>query len=246
VKTILITNDDGINGPGLLPLAKSLSKIANVLIVVPEHDRSAISHSITLNKPLQVKEIKKNFYATDGTPADCVRFGSLYLLKRKLDLIISGINTGPNLGQDIIYSGTVAGAREGALLGIPAFAVSVANFLKPNYPLAARISTQIAGMILKNSFPEDVYLNINIPHRVKGIKIVELGKRVYDDDIECRKDPRGRKYFWLAGKTVSGILQAGMDVTAVETGYVAITPLPVTPPSKQLFKSIERWIKNII
>ena len=237
-KTILVTNDDGIRGAGLKPLVSELKKIARVVVIVPERDRSAVSHSITLTKPLHVKEVEKGWYTTDGTPADCVRFGVVYMLKRKVDLVISGINTGPNLGQDVIYSGTVAGAREGAILEIPAVAASVADMNKPNYPLASRVVRQIAQALfaMGRKYPQGSFLNVNIPHRIKGVQLVALGKRIYDDTIECRRDPRGRKYYWLSGKSVSGILQAGMDITAVEQHYVAITPLPVTPHHENLFE----------
>ncbi|MCB4792570.1 MAG: 5'/3'-nucleotidase SurE [Elusimicrobia bacterium] len=244
-KTILITNDDGVNAPGIKPLVKQLSLIARVVVVVPEYDRSAVSHSITLNKPLHVRGLRKDFYATDGTPADCVRFGIIYILKKKADLVISGINSGPNLGQDVIYSGTVAGAREAALHGVPSFAVSVSDYQQPDYSTAAKVSLNLAIKIFKNRFPEGAYLNVNVPRSAKGAKIVELGKRIYDDDIEERRDPRGRKYFWLAGKSVSGLLQAGMDVTTVDNGFVSITPLLVTPPTKYLFKLFSSWIKDI-
>lgn len=242
-KNILITNDDGIHGAGLNPLIKELKKLGNVTVIVPDHDRSAVSHTITLNRPLHVRKMKKNVFTVHGSPADCVRFGVIYVLKRNADLVISGINTGPNLGHDVIYSGTVAGAREGCLLNIPSFAVSVADLNKPNYPLSAKVSYKIASKILSNGLKAGIFINVNVPYKSKGIKVVSPGIRVYDDDIECRLDPRGRKYFWLAGKSISGILQAGMDITAVENGYVSVTPLELTPSSKHLFKTVEKTLK---
>jgi 5'-nucleotidase len=242
-KNILITNDDGIYGPGLKPLIKELKKLGNVVVVVPDHDRSAVSHSITLNRPLNVRELHKDVFLIHGTPADCVRLGVIHILNRSAQIVVSGINTGPNLGQDVIYSGTVAGAREGALLGIPSMAVSVADPNKPNYPLAARITAKFVKNILeRDKFPKEVFLNINIPYKVKGVKVAELGDRIYDDEIETRTDPRGKKYFWLAGKSISGIVQQGMDIETVNSNYVSVTPLEVTPSSKHLFKSIENLI----
>ena len=242
-KNILITNDDGIHGPGLKPLINELKKLGNVTVVVPDHDRSAVSHSITLNRPLNVRELHKDVYLIHGTPADCVRLGVIHILNRSAALVVSGINTGPNLGQDVIYSGTVAGAREGALLGIPSMAVSVADPNKPNYGLSARIAAKFAKNILeRDNFPKEVFLNINVPYKVKGIKMAELGDRIYDDEIEMRTDPRGKKYFWLAGKSISGIIQQGMDIEAVNNNQVSVTPLEVTPSTKHLFKAIESLV----
>jgi len=245
MKTILITNDDGIYGPGLQPLIDEMKKIGRVIVVVPDQERSGTSHSITLHKPLRIQKLAANTYIVNGTPADCVRFSVLSLVKHKIDLVVSGVNAGPNLGQDVIYSGTVAGAREGALMRIPSFAVSVAKWGKNNFPLAAKISRLIAQKLLKYGTPDNVYLNVNVPHIVKGTNITSLGVRVYDDVIECRTDPRGLKYYWLGGKSLSENPRPGTDIAAVNALRVSITPLQLNPTAEHLLTAFEPWTQDI-
>jgi len=245
MKTILVTNDDGIYGPGLKPLVKALKKVARVIVIVPDQERSGTSHSITLHKPLRIQELGSNTFIANGTPTDCVRFGVLSLVKSKVDVVVSGINTGPNLGQDVIYSGTVAGAREGTLLGIPSIALSAAESAKANFPLAARIAEKLVKHIFSGVFPSNVYLNVNVPYRVKGFRVTSLCKRIYDEEIECRIDPRGQKYYWLAGKTVSGAYQAGTDLAAVNKGLVSITPLKLDPTATELMGAFNQWITDL-
>jgi 5'-nucleotidase len=245
MKHILVTNDDGIYGPGLAALVKELGKIAKVTVVVPDQERSGTSHSITLHKPLRIQKINAQTYIVNGTPTDCVRFGALSLMKRKVDLVVSGINAGPNMGHDVIYSGTVAGAREGALLKIPSFAISVVELLKPDFKLAARTALKIANNIFKKGLPDDIYLNVNVPNKARGIEITSLGHRIYDEEIDCRIDPRGRKYYWLAGKFVSGVHQKGTDITVVEGSCVSITPLQLDPTATQLFGEFITWKENL-
>lgn len=245
MKTILITNDDGIYGPGLKPLIKELKKIAKVIVVVPDQERSGTSHSITLHKPLRIMKVAPGIFIANGTPADCVRYGSLSLAKQNIDVVVSGINSGPNMGADVIYSGTVAGAREGCLLKKPSFAISVAEAASGNFELSAQIAAKIAKKLLTKSLPEGIYLNVNVPKHVKGIKITSLGQRVYDDEIDCRIDPRGLKYYWLAGKFVSCIHQPGTDVTVVEESCVSITPLRLDPTAADLFEEFNLWKKDL-
>ncbi|MHB9154532.1 MAG: 5'/3'-nucleotidase SurE, partial [Endomicrobiales bacterium] len=159
------TNDDGIYGPGLQPLVSELKKVGKVVVVVPDQERSGTSHSITLHKPLRVQQLGVDMYIINGTPADCVRYGALSLIKRGVDLVVSGVNAGPNMGHDVIYSGTVAGAREAALLRIPALAVSVAETAGGNFSLAAKVAADLARKILKEKYPEQIYLNVNVPAR---------------------------------------------------------------------------------
>lgn len=237
MKTILVTNDDGIYGSGLKPLVKELKKIGRVIVVVPDQERSGTSHSITLHKPLRIQEIEKDTFLVNGTPADCVRYGSLSLAKRTVDLVVSGINTGPNMGSDVIYSGTVAGAREGVLLGLPSFAISVAEPAGGNFALAGKIAAQIGKKLLGAGIPKGIYLNVNVPKAVKGIKLTSLGQRVYDDEIECRTDPRGIKYYWLAGKFVSCVHKKGTDVTVTQDGYASVTPLLLDPTATDTFEA---------
>jgi len=244
-KTILVTNDDGIFGAGLKPLVAQLKKIANVFIVVPSQEMSGTGHALTLHNPLKIQKITPKTHLVGGTPADCVRYGVRYLLENKVDLVVSGINTGPNLGQDVIYSGTVAGAREGAMLKIPSLAISVGQWEKANYTLASTISAKIAKKVLETKIPKGIYLNINIPYKVEGIKVVELGERIYDEEVECRKDPRGVEYYWLSGKFISGVDKPGTDINAINNNFVSITPLEVSPSATGHIEAFKRWIINL-
>jgi 5'-nucleotidase len=245
MKHILVTNDDGIYGPGLEPLVRELGKTAKVTAVVPDQERSGTSHSITLHKPLRVQKLNARTYIVNGTPADCVRFGALSLMRRQVDLVVSGINAGPNMGHDVIYSGTVAGAREGVLLKIPSFAVSIVDLLHPDFAAAARVAAKLAAAIFKSSLPPNIYLNVNVPNRARGYAVTSLGQRIYDEEIECRTDPRGMKYYWLAGKFVSGVQQPGTDITAVARSLVSLTPLQLDPTATQLFGVFDTWKKSL-
>ncbi|GAB1401135.1 5'/3'-nucleotidase SurE [Elusimicrobiota bacterium] len=224
---ILISNDDGIKGKGLRPLIKEISKLGKVYVIVPEHEMSGMSQSITLDDYRQIKDYGNDIYSLiDGTPTDCVKFGLYSFLKDKIDLVISGINTHPNLGQDVVYSGTVACAREGAYLGIPSMAVSVVNEKQPCFEKSAKIVLQIAKQFVKKAEKgrPAMCLNINIPPNAKGIKIVSLGIRSYDETIVSKKVGR-KTYYKLAGRFISGKKNKGTDIEVVEKGFVAITPL---------------------
>jgi len=242
---ILVTNDDGIHGAGLMPLVRELRKIGDVIAIVPDQERSGMSHSITLHKPLWVNRVKDGIYMTTGTPVDCVRFGVLHMIKRKISLVVSGINTGPNLGEDVIYSGTVGGAREGALLGIPAFSVSLSELGQENFDDAAAFSRRLASMILKNGLPRNIFINVNYPKKKKGVAITTLGKRVYDDKIVSRRDPRGGKYFWLSGKILKSRFVPGTDISSVESGLVSLTPLRIETADPDISKETSKWLKNL-
>lgn len=244
VRTILVTNDDGIYGPGLKPLINELRKIGRVIAVVPDQERSGTSHSITLHKPIRVQKLGVATYIINGTPADCVRYGIISLIKSQPDLVVSGVNAGPNMGHDVIYSGTVAGAREGAVFKVPAMAVSVAEMASGDFNLAAKVAGRIAKKMLREVFPKDIYLNVNVPAKARGIRITSLGQRKYDDTIECRTDPRGLKYYWLAGKFVSGVHQAGTDITVVTEHYVSVTPLKLDPTAEELFPRFKSLLQD--
>jgi len=245
MKTILVTNDDGFYGPGLKPLVNELKKLGKVVVIVPDKERSGTSHSITLHKPLRVYKPSSNTYMANGTPADCVRFGVLSILKGKADLIVSGINTGPNLGQDIVYSGTVAGAREGAYLGIPSAAISISEWGKYNFRNAAGVAKNVAKKLLREGLPSSTYLNVNVPSKIKGYRVTSIGKRIYDDQIECRMDPRGLEYYWMAGKFISGVEDPGTDIHAIRHSFVSITPLKLDPTAFETFGEVEKWIKDL-
>ncbi|MCM8767554.1 MAG: 5'/3'-nucleotidase SurE [Candidatus Omnitrophica bacterium] len=226
---ILLTNDDGIFSDGLKILWKYLVKNFKVYVVVPEVEKSATSHSINLLTPIRIKKVKiNNFscYVVSGTPVDCVKIGVKELIKEKIDMVVSGINSGPNLGMDILYSGTVSAAAEGAILGIPSIAVSIADYKNFKFEDCANITLKIINFIKNIKFPEDTILNINIPNKeIKGIKITYQSKSRFNEQYEKRTDPRGNLYFWLKGSfnIIKGEKES--DVNAIRNGYVSITPI---------------------
>ena len=229
---ILLTNDDGIYAEGIRTLARHLSKIPDYKItaIAPDRERSASGHSITLNRPLRIKKLSENtdakFYNLDGTPADCVKIGIERLCKP--DLVISGINHGPNIGYDVFYSGTVAAAVEGWMMGYSSFAISLNLKEKNNFQTAANITEQLIKKIQRLIQKEKVLLNINVPDlkfkKIKGIAATKLGKNIYEDYYEERTDPSGKKYYWLAGdfnkKTTNKT-----DINALNNSKISVTPL---------------------
>ena len=244
---ILISNDDGINAPGLKPLVKELSSFANIYIVVPKHEMSGMSQSIHLKKYLKLEKIKNNFFAlVGGTPTDCVKYALYSFFKDKIDLVISGINTCANLAQDVVYSGTVAAAREGAYLGIPSMSVSASDEANPCYTQVAKAALKIAKEILKKEKKgrPALCLNINIPPSNKGIKVVPLGIRCYDETIVEKKTKKGT-YYKLAGRFISGKKNKNSDIDAIEQGYISITPLELNHTNFikiKNYKSLEKLL----
>ncbi len=243
---ILITNDDGIMSEGIRILVEYLRDIAEVLVVAPDVERSATGHAITVRTPLWVKEIRidgKFFgYAVNGTPADCVKIGVKAISKKALDMVISGINKGANLGTDIMYSGTVSAALEGALLKKPSIAISTTNFNEPMYKTAAIFARELVSKLALSDFPEYVALNVNVPSipysEIKGIKITKQGLRQYEDYFEARKDPYGNTYYWMLGNVVDREKAEDIDSKAVELGYISLTPLYILLTDE---KSIDRF-----
>lgn len=228
---ILLTNDDGINAPGLKILAEKLSGMADCFIVAPDRERSASGHSLTIHKPLRVTELSSQRYSLNGTPTDCVVIGASKVLPRKPDLIVSGINNGPNLGDDITYSGTVSAAMEGTILSIPSIAMSInaINGSEPIFQSAAIVAEEVARMVLKEHLPYDTLLNVNVPNlpydQIKGTRLTRQGKRVYDNAIQDSFSPWKEKYFWIGGGTPYWEHAEDTDISAVMDGHVSITPL---------------------
>jgi 5'-nucleotidase len=241
---ILVCNDDGINGPGLPALIAAMRRLGHVTVSVPEHERSADSHSLTLHKPIRVRRVSPDTYTLNGSPADCARFGVLELLKEKVDLVVSGINRGYNLGEDVIYSGTVAAAMEATLLRIPSLAFS----LDPDgedYRPAGAFAQRLARQVLRRGLPVGVCLNVNFPAAPKsGYKAAvaaKLGRRIYGTDITRRADPRGIEYFWLAGRQVTGVDEPGTDVAAVSRGKISVTPLKIDNTDLAALQALSAW-----
>ncbi len=223
----LITNDDGIHNPGIRILAKTLSRIAECVVIAPDRDNSAVSHSLTMNRPLRVSRLEDGFFSLNGTPTDCVAIGLKKILGKRPDLLVSGINPGPNLGDDISYSGTVSAAVEGTMYGIPSLAVSLAGDASYDLTYAAETTEKLAKRILSKGLPENTLLNANIPAEspAKGIRITRQGRRLWDNAIQETCDPRGRKHYWIGGGTPSPDSGKDTDVYAVNNGYISITPI---------------------
>lgn len=223
---ILVTNDDGVFSEGITLLADSLGQVAEVVVVAPDREQSASGHSLTLHRPLRLQQLDSQVYSVDGTPTDCVNLGVLWLLKdRPPDLVVSGINFGVNLGDDVTYSGTVSATFEGTLLGIPSVAFSQEVGEHFSFRKAARFAKRFIEVLLSESLPSDLLLNVNIPaEKVRGVRFTRLGRRRYQQVVVEKTDPRGRRYFWIAG-TPEWQEQAGTDQEAIRSGFVSITPL---------------------
>ena len=259
MKKILITNDDGFNSPALLALIKALKPLAEVITVAPTLEKSACGHSLTLTKPLRFVEIEDNFYKLDdGTPTDCV-FLALHKIYSKdaiPDLVVSGINIGANMGEDITYSGTAAGAMEAVLQGVPAIAVSqdfsddMREKENCTYELATQTIVKLVRKIFDGSFPisDRKFLNVNIPalkpNECKGLKVTKTGSRVYTSDADSHINPRGEEYFWIGlvnheWRDTEGQMT---DIQAVKQGYVSITPVHLDMTSHSDIERLKEWI----
>lgn len=223
---ILITNDDGVYSEGLRLLARALAPLGEVTVVAPDREQSATGHSLTLHRPLRLQKIEANWYAVDGTPTDCVNLAVLWLLKdARPDLIVSGINFGLNLGDDVTYSGTVSATFEGTLLGIPSVAFSQEIAEGYSFERAATFAGSFVAELLSESLRPDLLLNVNLPAgEFHGLSFTRLGRRVYQQVVVEKEDPRGRKYYWIAG-TPEWQSESGTDHEAVASGRVSVTPL---------------------
>lgn len=236
---ILVTNDDGIYSPGIRALADQLSLIGHVVVVAPDRERSAVGHSLTLHSPLRAEEIQPGYYSVDGTPTDCVNLGISHLLGTVPDLVVSGINRGGNLGDDISYSGTVAAAKEAALMGVPSIAVSLEKgpFEYRDFEPAAIFTAQLGSRMPQLDLESEIVLNVNVPVApFRGARLTRQGKRVYEKAVVEKLDPRGRKYYWLGGGELGHEEEEGTDFHAIHSGFVSITPLRLDQTS---YRSLE-------
>ena len=230
---ILLTNDDGINAEGILALYDALKDMAEVTIVAPDSERSAVGHGITIADPLRVKEFKRDGkvigYATSGTPADCVKLGVSTLMNGKPDIVVSGINAGPNLGINVLYSGTVSGAMEGAILGIPSMAVSLASWTDCDYRFAAHHAGVLVNDVLAMNLPVGTLLNVNFPaiaeKLIKGEKYTFQSRVAWTDRYDKRTDPSKRSYYWLSGDPNAITFEDGSDGKAIRDGFISLTPI---------------------
>jgi 5'-nucleotidase len=224
---ILVTNDDGIHAEGIVALAAALERLGEVYVVAPAHEMSAASHSLTLVRPLRLDQLAERRWSVDGTPTDCVTIALVHLLKDlKPDIVLSGINRGPNLGDDTTYSGTVAGALEGSIHGLPAIAVSLATRHDHDYTHAAEFSAMLAAKVLADGLPKGTLLSINVPPGpVAGARITRQGIKAVSPKVIEGTDPRNRKYYWIGDDGATWDNDEGTDYEAIANGLVSITPL---------------------
>jgi 5'-nucleotidase len=226
---ILISNDDGIRAAGIQALEMALAPLGDIWVVAPDREQSASSHSLSLHRPLRVEQLDVRHFAVDGTPTDAINLAINGIMKERPDLVVSGINHGGNLGDDITYSGTVSAAMEGTLLGVPSVAVSLVAREAADFSAAAVFSARLALVLSERGMPRDTLLNVNVPalpaEQLRGYVITRQGKRRYSDAVVEHLDPRGRKYYWIGGDDLGFIPAEGTDCTAVAGGYISITPL---------------------
>lgn len=248
---ILVSNDDGVQAPGILALAQALREVGDVVIVAPERNWSAVGHTKTMHKPLRALEAPVldgvTAYQTSGSPSDCVALALLGLVGRKVDLLVSGINNGPNVGTDILYSGTFAAASEGAIFGVSAFAISLDISAYGNYLPAARFAVRLAARILATPTDRPWLLNVNVPD-VRAdeaaelpVEITRLGQRIYQDALVERLDPRGRRYYWIGGEVPSGVVEEGTDIGALAAGRISVTPIHLDLTDRERMESLREW-----
>ncbi|MFN7955253.1 MAG: 5'/3'-nucleotidase SurE [bacterium] len=244
---ILVTNDDGVHSPGLKALAEAMREVGEVLIVAPDREQSAASHALTLQRPLRLEQTAPGTWAVDGTPSDAVYLGINAVLKgRRPDLVASGINLGANLGDDITYSGTVAAAMEGTLLGAPAFAISMAARRNFHFETATRFAARLARSILSHGLPKATLLNVNVPNIPPepevGYRVTRQGKRRYTDAVVDRTDPRGRTYYWIGGDELGFDPIEGSDAVAVlRDKLISVTPVHLDLTHDHLVDEIAAW-----
>lgn len=247
---ILITNDDGIHAHGLTALKSALSSVGRVFVVAPDRPRSACGHSITLHKPLRADKVKLADgdigYSSSGTPSDCVSLALLGLVPEPIDLVVSGVNHGPNLGWDLTYSGTVSAAMEAVIAGVQSFAISVASYSRDlDYAPSAHLAADLARMLENRNLPEGTLLNVNVPalpvSQIRGIQVTRQGRRRYAVNLDERSDPWGRSYYWFAGNAPIDHLDEGTDVKAVSDGYVSITPVHLDLTDYSALDSVRSW-----
>src|SRR5215471_1105735 len=247
--SILLTNDDGIHSPAFDALESALSPLGEITIVAPDREMSACSQSLTLNQPLRFHQIAPNRYAVQGTPADCVILASIKILEKKPDLVISGVNRGLNVGDDVAYSGTVAGAMEAALQGHPGIAVSTFPRPEPDFPAAVEAVIPIVAKVLRDGLPHDVILNINYPEKWNGeFRVTRQGRRAGKTVLVENMDPRGQEYFWLHEElhktTDTGSSDVVLtDYAAIRAGYVSVTPLQVDRTAHPFIDRMSAWLK---
>jgi 5'-nucleotidase len=249
IARILVTNDDGITAPGLRALAAAMAELGEVTVVAPDAERSAVGHAITTLTPLRVNEVELEGglrgHAVNGTPADCVKLAVGALLKQPPDLVVSGINLGPNTATNIIYSGTVSAATEARILGIPSIAISIGAFQDPLWEAAAIFARRIAAEVLARGLPRKVLLNVNVPNlpfaEIKGVKVTRQGESAYEELFDARSDPRSVPYFWAAGRYKMSDIEEDTDALALDQGFVSVTPVTFDLTAYDFHDGLSGW-----
>ena len=243
---ILLSNDDGYQAPGLLKLAEQLSTIGEIVVVAPDQDRSGASNSLTLVNPLRARTMENGFIRVDGTPTDCVHLAITGLLETEPDLVVSGINAGPNMGDDVLYSGTVAAATEGRFLGLPAIAISMNSHDPEHFETGARVAEELVRRLIEAPLSENVILNVNVPdipyEQLRGIVSTRLGHRHKAEPVVKSKDPRGRTIYWVGPAGAEQDAGPGTDFHTVRQGCVSVTPLQVDLTRHSALQTVSEWL----
>jgi 5'-nucleotidase len=240
MSVVLLTNDDGVHAPGLAALEKALAELGDVYVVAPEREQSACGHALTLHRPLRPLKLGERRYSVNGTPSDCVNLSVLGFLPETPVLVVSGINHGANLGDDVTYSGTVSAAMEGTLLGVPSIAVSLVD--GGDFEIAGRVAHLVAMRVLVGGMPGNTLMNVNVPPQVpRGIRMTRLGHRVYKEKIVEQADPRGRSHYWIGGGEARWDDLEGTDMGAVHDGYVSLTPLHLDLTNHRALVQLGDW-----
>jgi|SRR6185312_4417191 len=246
---ILVSNDDGVQAPGLLMLANALKQIANVTVIAPDRNRSGASNSLTLEYPIRVKKLENDIISVEGTPTDCVHLALTGLLATKPDMVVSGINAGPNLGDDVFYSGTVAAAMEGRFLGVPAIAFSLVGQQLHHYATAAEVAKLLVLRLQAASLPPKTILNVNIPDipmkELRGFAVTRLGTRHAAEQTLCARDPRGHPIYWIGPPGLEADAGPGTDFYAINNNQVSITPLQLDLTHYLAFNEIAGWVDGL-
>jgi 5'-nucleotidase len=243
MKQILLTNDDGIQALGLKCLEETLGSVGKVTVVAPDKEMSGSSQSISVHTPLRVRQLDEGHYAVSGTPADTVIIALYHLLPQKPDLVVSGINPGGNLGESVVYSGTVAAAMEAALHGVPSFAISLATRKYLDFSSAASFAARLAAKILEEGLPEGVMLNVNVPRgEVRGVRLTWQSQKISQNLVLEKKDPRGRPYYWLDETVELGQVEPDSDYAAILAQQISVTPLHVDRTHHPSLNHLSRWL----
>ncbi len=244
---ILVSNDDGVHAPGLIALAEGLAPLGTVLVVAPDRERSAVGHAVTLERPLRLRRLRENWYSVDGTPTDCVHLGIHGLLQRAPDLLVSGINAGGNLGDDLTYSGTVSIALEGCLFGVPSLAISLVARDEFHFGPASNVARAMAEAVIARGLPPGTFLNVNVPNvarpeEIRGIRMTRQGQRVFGNGVVESHDPRGNPLYWIGARELGYVQEdTGTDVEAIAHGCVSVTPVRTDLTDHAFLEELRTW-----